>query len=204
MAQFGDDLDYEFGHNDFTWTATSPCTVVMAIRIIPFVLMRSFRKWLWISLYKRRLSFVTRYHRYLARTRRTRTRAARVFTVARIACAKCSYNLISTCVDKKKWKIPEEFWKCVLFIEVLRIKITIKPHFVQSNVYWNDWSHVHLHVSSIHPAISWLAYTRRQSWHCFHERDKQCRFVIRLHHLSLKWSSGVFQTLQNDNQVRLY
>ena len=54
MAKFGDELDYEFGPNDLTWTITLPCTAVISIKVIPLLLSVLFKKWLCIALCERR------------------------------------------------------------------------------------------------------------------------------------------------------
>ena len=44
MAKFGDELDYQFGYEDFAWTSILPSTAVISIKLVPFLLSVLFQK----------------------------------------------------------------------------------------------------------------------------------------------------------------
>ena len=46
MAKFGDELDYQFGYEDFAWTSILPSTAVFSMKLVPCILSMLFKKWL--------------------------------------------------------------------------------------------------------------------------------------------------------------
>ena len=121
MAKFGDELDYQFGYEDFAWTSILPSTAVFSIKLVPCILSMLFKKWLrncyvWKNL---ALSFRYHYHRCFRMWRKAwRMRAARVFTAALIAPVRRRGSLTSACARRRGSRGEESsfsFLSVVLF-----------------------------------------------------------------------------------------